>query len=202
MFPENELLYKMQEVHQIKENLDILEDNGVDYVELKWARHRKEQEKAMEEEKKMREEVMRGTHWIDWDSVNEELIDEHKQPGDDAPIWRPTLGNGVRQRKQTAANRGIPSPISDPPNVAWAKPKTSTKSVISAKDTMSSLATNALGFAFGGIVCGTIYGLWKLFTTLQPKRNREDIAIRTESTMDGNERSDKKKHSVRAWKGR
>lgn len=199
MFPENELLYKMQEVHQVKENLDIPEDNGVDYPERKWARQRMEQEKAIEEEKKMREEVMRGTHWIDWDSVNEELIDESNQPEDDAPIWSSTLANGVHQNKQWAANRGLPYPISDPFNGAAAKTETRAKSVISAKDTMSSLATNALGLAFGGIAFGSVYGLWKLFTALQAKQI-EDIDKRIKPTVAGDERPDKIKRSARAWK--
>jgi len=36
MFPEEEKLYKLQEMQHVKESLDILEDIGVDYEERVW----------------------------------------------------------------------------------------------------------------------------------------------------------------------
>src|SRR5271170_5659207 len=90
MFPKMEELYKTQEVHQVKENLDVPEDDGVDYAERIWAKKRKQKEMDLEEERRLREEVFKGTHWIDWETGKEGWITDPDKEDEHAILPSPT----------------------------------------------------------------------------------------------------------------
>jgi hypothetical protein len=50
MLPEDEMLDKLQEKHQVKESFDVLEDDGLDYEERMWKTKRRAQQKQLEDE--------------------------------------------------------------------------------------------------------------------------------------------------------
>lgn len=190
MFPEEEVLYKMQEVHKVKESLDILEDNGLDYAERTWDKQRRVKEKEAEEEKKIREEVMRGTHWIDWDSVNEEMIDSDRT-GDEKGFWSPMLQS--QHLSEIVSDHVL---VGNPSKIATVKSESKEESEIFVKH---SLRANALGFALGASACGMGYGLWKLFTFFRNKRKTENLDEEDDLTDVADVTLNVRRRSVREW---
>jgi hypothetical protein len=197
MFPEDEILYKLQETHQVKESLDVLEDDGLDYEERMWKAKRRAQEKQVEDEKTMREEVMRGTHWIDWDSDKEETIDLKGDAQQNDLPWSPEASN--RLVKENPVSKIIP--VSNIEQAALSSEPLNTGIPQASGHTNSGLAMKAAGFAVGVSICGAVYGIWKLLSgalgqrksslgAARHSRRAEELSVPKQSGS---------KRSARAW---
>jgi hypothetical protein len=197
MFPEDEKLYKLQETHQVKESLDVLEDDGLDYEERMWKAKRRAQEKQVEDEKTMREEVMRGTHWIDWDSDQEETVDLKGDANRNEPPWSPEPSN--RSPKGKPASEITPIPNIELAALSSEPSNTDIPKV--SEHTNSGLAVKVAGFAVGASVCGALYGIWKLLSgALRRRKPGPGAARRVKRTEDMSvARQSRTKYSARAW---
>jgi hypothetical protein len=170
MLPDMEKLYKMQEVVQVKESLDVPEDDGVDYIErrVKAERHRREQELA--EESRIREVVFKGTHWIDWETGAQGWIS--------AP---PSSDEVSLEDKQESTS---PSPVTKPPNGGDVDMQGVQPSPIPLNGRLSQKHSDALiAFAVGGSVVTFAFGLWKLFTSI--RKGQKDKVRRHDEEYSG-----------------
>jgi hypothetical protein len=197
MFPEDEMLYNLQETHQVKESLDVLEDDGLDYEERMWKAKRRAQQKQLEDEKTMREEAMRGTQWIDWDNEKEETIDLKGDVKRNEPPWSPETPNRLAKGNPVSditpvQNIKLAAQSSEPLNAGT--PKVS-------EQTNSGLAVKVAGLAVGVSMCSAVYRIWKLLSGAlrqrKPSPGAARHAKRTEH-MSGPSWSGSK-HSARAW---
>lgn len=156
MFPEMEKFYKMREVHQVKESLDVPEDDGVDYGERMKEKVRKEREREVAEDKRVREEIFKGSHWIDWDTGKEGWIPDPSDQDDEQAILPSPTSKLHGQSNIGSVGLLAPSPSGrgDSEN----KPGTG-----------FDIAPGIIGFAIGGSVVTILYGVWKLVVGHQRK---------------------------------
>jgi hypothetical protein len=170
MFPEAELLYKMQETHHVKANLDILDDDGMDYEERMREKRRTEWEMNQEDERIMREEVMRGTHWIDWDSDAEAMIDPFgtdSEPALKSVVWSPTVDNHADESAQSVVALADPLPEARGP-AADIEPESSPpqrKTGVSPVE--GNLGPIALAVGLGAALASGGYALWKVLVNFK-----------------------------------
>jgi hypothetical protein len=144
MFPEAEREYKLREALEVKDQLGIPDDYGVDVHERTLENQQKSREAKMEEDR-IKREGYRTTRWIDWDSDLEEMIDlgigpepepgvsswsrtavdsnNHGKQREERMAGNPKLGNNKPSSKQEAGAAGVLNPelkdndVSYKPNV-------------------------------------------------------------------------------------
>lgn len=163
MFPEEEKLYKLQETQHVKNGLDFLEDDGMDYEERMWVVKQKAEERRREDERYMREEVFRTTHWIDWDSDDDEISEVGNQSSDvKVPI--------SFEMKQASTDQASPRINNDQSQSDVKEAKEVEKIGAIASDTVTSdtnngvgpaVVTIATGVAAGLTLAGAMYGIWR-----------------------------------------
>jgi hypothetical protein len=182
----------LEKLRTKSENIKL--HNGLDYTERTWKKQRLAKEKEIEQEKRMREEVMRGTHWIDLDSVNEEMIGSDGEPVRNV-TWNPTPPLELVS-EETVSTRILPA--ANLGNIEDVVPATCGESGASIQNRKSNLGSNALGFALGASMCGVGYGLWKFLTAIQSKRE-EIVNDETEVAEEADILLTRRKRSVREW---
>jgi hypothetical protein len=200
MFPEEEKLYKLQETDHVKDSLDILEDNGMDYEERMWLSKHKTAEKKVEDENVMREEVFRTTHWIDWNSDKDEMSEmgdeqldsDGPSPAEIRPVSRelipPDNIEGQTQSPLEAVNHG--KSIATVPGT--------TITPITKTGLGPALVNSTMGLAFGASLIGAVYGLWKLFKGPgKHSRSTSDISENKSTSAKSSPRH--KTREIRSW---
>jgi hypothetical protein len=199
MFPEDESLYKLQETHKVKESLDVLEDDGMDYEERMWKAKREAQQKQIENEKTLREEVMRGTHWIDWDSDNEEMSHPKDWSRHDRPRWNPERAS--RSMVADPIGPDFSEHLSHNVEPMLDAPQSPVQDIIKGgKKTGMALASKALGFVSGMALCGAVYGIWKLFgTKLRKSKTDAGRKVRRDNVRRWKTEQTENELSARAW---
>jgi len=189
MLPKMEKHYKTQEVHQVKENLDVLEDDGVDYAERMSAKKKRQRELDMEEERRVREEVFRGTHWVDWETgKNGWIPDPADQEGDHAIHPSPT------SKPQVSSEECLKTPPIQAPSGPGGIGKESDKG------NESNVIRGLIAFAIGGTVISALYGVWKLAAGMREKqreitrKNNQYVIVRETGV-----KKQKRKSYLREW---
>ena len=189
MLPKMEKLYKTQEVHQVKENLDVLEDDGVDYAERMLAKKGKQREMDMEEERRVREEVFRGTHWIDWETGKDGWIpDPADQEEDHGILPSPT------SKPQVSSENYLKTPPIPAPSGPCGLGKEADKG------NESNVIPGLIAFAIGGTLISALYGVWKLAVGIREKQrgitttNNQYVIVRETGV-----KSQKRKSYLREW---
>lgn len=202
MFPEDEMLYKLQEVHQVKESLDIPEDDGVDCTERMWQRKRKEREIEFQAEKTLTEEKIRGAHWIDWDSINEEMIEVSK---DDDIVWSPTIASEGQDTRATELDAIPKALIAAQKNDSKVKVDDVQRIDVLTTINKSNFRRDVFGFTVGISAWAMACSLQKFFTFWQQKWKGNDIieeGDQFEALDEPGEKSEdlrKGNHVVREW---
>jgi len=166
MDPEMEKLYKMREVYQVKESLDVPEDNGVDYGERMLEKVRKEQEREISEDRRVREEVFTGTHWIDWETGKDGWIPDPSDSQEDGSEVLPS---------PTSNPHGDGKMLShDPPAPDPSAPGDLGNTVGDRFNAIPGL----ISLAIGGSVAAILYAGWRLVKGINGKSdglsNKED----------------------------
>jgi len=189
MFPKMEELYKTREVHQVKETLDVLEDDGVNYAERRREKTRKQRETDIEEERRLREDVFKGTHWIDWATGKEGWIpDPSDEEEEHAMLPSPT------SKPQVSNDNHLKSPPVPAPSGGGGIGQKPDKGI------ESNLIPGLMAFVVGGTVISALYGVWKLVIGIKEKqsgvtRKKSEYFIEKETGV----KKQKRKLSVRSW---
>jgi hypothetical protein len=198
MFPEEEKLYKLQETQHVKESLDILEDNGLDYEERVWLAKQRAAQKKLEDEKFMREEVFRTTHWIDWNSDRDEI----SEAGENRAASDKPNSLEIKPSTPKQSTPGVPqhrkADVQEVDN--GEKLETVPDGAVSSTFTPGLgpiLFNSALGVATGATLIGIIYGIWRLVKE-HGKRARSADTSGDKELASSNERGHKR--SMRLWK--
>jgi hypothetical protein len=182
MFPEAEKMYKLQETQHVKDSLDILEDNGLDYEERMWLAKQKAAQKRLEDEKVMREEVFRTTHWIDWDSeenetaesVEEPTSSDHPNPLESMPSALEAPVRVVEDESQPVVNARQQVAVV-PSNLAPS---------IAKQDFRSTIVNSAGGVALGSSLIALFYGGWRMLASLR-RRGKGNSRNKAQNKREG-----------------
>lgn len=171
MFPEADKMYKLQEAQHVKDSLDILEDNGMDYEERMWLAKQKAAQKRLEDEKIMREEVFRTTHWIDWDSDEDEMSEAVDGPTSLQDLNLPeSTATSSKETPRDMVGDESHSSAKEVQQIATSPSNTATS--VASKDLGPTIVNSVVGVAIGASLIGGLYGAWRLLSSYRKRSNK------------------------------
>ena len=141
----------------------------MDYEERMWPAKQKAAQKRLGDEKIMREEVFRTTHWIDWDSDEDEIPEavDHPTSLQDLNLPERTT-TPSKEPSRDVVGDGSHSTANEVQQIAVSPSNTATS--VASKDLGPKIVNSAVGVGIGASLIGGLYGAWKLLTS-QRKRS-------------------------------